>query len=31
MKVEIAQYAVGVALVLCVLLGSNVLGVIWGD
>lgn len=31
MKTKIAQYAAGAALVVCILLGSNVLGVIWGD
>jgi hypothetical protein len=31
MKMKISQYAAGVALVVCILLGTNVLGVIWGD
>jgi hypothetical protein len=31
MKTKIAQYVVGAALVMCILLGSNALGVIRGD
>lgn len=31
MKLKMAQYAVGATLVVCILLGTNTLGVIRGD
>ena len=31
MKTKLAQYAVAAALVVCLLLGTNAFGVIWGD